>query len=322
MRGHLRHRATAGELAECLDGLPWALLKGAVLAEHAHPVPGIRSYADLDVLVAPSALRAAIGRLTGAGWMLRDDAASLAELPGELHLTSPRGQLLDLHWSLVRTAEQRAAFPIDTEALLRDVVPVPLGPSGSSGPEGPWPRRLVPSLGGADLLVHVCLHAALAGADRLLLLLDADQVVRNLAPDWDEVLSRAGRARADVALAAVLAPARRLLGTPVPAEVAAHLRRRSPLAWRAGHRLLAPAGSGGTLPAWPDRSGIAPGRALTGSVRPSSVATLRVLAAHARVRLAGRGARPGGDPVEPAGERLASYLRAVEACSPRSRSSA
>ena len=67
----------------------------------------------------------------------------------------------------------------------------------------------------ADALVHGCLHAALAGANKLIYLLDVDMLARSVT-DWDEVVARAQSWGAQAQTALVLARTSRVLGAPIP----------------------------------------------------------------------------------------------------------
>lgn len=218
---HLTASVVLDGLGTTLAELPWVTIKGPVLSEHAHPAPGLRSYNDVDVLVAPGDLRTAVGRLLAVDWQVIDfrDMLVNVQTPGEMHLVSPQGVLVDMHWSLINMQQTRRQFTVDTAALLDRRV------SRTVGGAPTW------TLDAADSLVHVCLHAALTGAHKMLWLLDADQLARQIT-DWDEVARRAAAWGAAPAVAIVLARSRSLLDTPLPAD----LERR--LGVSAGFRLV------------------------------------------------------------------------------------
>ena len=179
---HLKACAALDELAGLLEGIEWVTFKGPVLSERAHPVPGLRTYNDVDVLVAPSSLREVCRRLGAAGWRVADfeDMLASAEPPGEMHWVTPSGVMVDLHWSMINMHSRRRLFDVPTSALLERRVPV----SDDSGQEW-W------TLDSVDSLLHVCLHAALAGANKLVYLVDADRLSR-VVTDWEQVAVRAG----------------------------------------------------------------------------------------------------------------------------------
>ncbi|WP_165368015.1 nucleotidyltransferase family protein [Phytoactinopolyspora endophytica] len=299
MTRHLSAGIVLSALSELLDGLPWAVFKGPVLSEHAHPAPGLRSYHDVDVVVSPSQLREVASRLASAGWDVIDytDMLTNPDPPGEMHWVSPTGILVDLHWSMINMATTRQLFSVPTDELLERRV------QGSIGLSSAW------MLDPVDAVVHTCLHAALTGADRMLLLLDADQLARRVT-DWDDVVTRARTWNAAPALAIVLARARSLLGTPLPDDLDRELGSS------AGFRLVT-----GTvdrlMPVSSLRRDASFPRLVARSAHPSSG---RTLAAVGRRSLRGVTQRLGVTRVpsppahrQPADARaLEKYLRAVE----------
>lgn len=209
---HLRMTAVLAELARLLDPVPWLVFKGPVLSELAHPVPGLRFYKDLDLLVAPGDFRAACEVLFDRGWglVLGNESLLSREFPGEIPLMNPQGVVMDLHWSMQVMKSVRGRFAMESGPLLERRVPVSIG------------SVQLAALEPADALVHVCQHAALVGATRLGHVLDADQLARNLT-DWDELIVRALQWRTGAQVAAVLLRAERLFGTPVPDDLTRRL---------------------------------------------------------------------------------------------------
>lgn len=205
---YLKASMLLAALPGVLDDIPWVVFKGPVLSEHAHPVPGLRWFNDVDILVSPSRLRQASGRLLAAGWKVLDRDASLraTATPGEMHWLSPLGLVVDLHWSMINMAKTRHAFPMITDSLLADRMPTTVGLSST------W------TLSPVDTLIHTCLHAAKTGANKMQMLLDADQLARS-TDDWDAVVDRAHQWGAAQAVAIVLGRARTHLTTPVPADL-------------------------------------------------------------------------------------------------------
>jgi hypothetical protein len=204
---HLRAVADLGLIAGAL-AVPWLVFKGPVLAELVHPSPELRSYADVDVLVAPTDFAAAVAALESAGCVVYERNWSLvrgARL-GSLRLHSPTGTLIDLHWHLVNDAADRAALRVDCAGVLARRRPVRLG------------SLEVPTMDPVDTVVHLALHAALAGAHRLVWLADVACATRGIA-DWDAVLARAGQWSAGPALAVVLHRTATVLGAPSPRTV-------------------------------------------------------------------------------------------------------
>lgn len=295
---HLQACGALDELARLLDGLAWVTFKGPVLSERAHPVPGLRTYNDVDVLVAPSSLREVCRRLGANGWWLADfeDMLTSAEPPGEMHWVSPAGVMVDLHWSMINMHSRRRLFSVPTATLLDHRVPV-----GHDGGEEWWTLDPVHSL------LHVCLHASLAGASKLVYLLDADRLSRHVT-DWDDVAAEARRWGIQSQVALVLNRARRVLGTPLPADLESRLGVPRPL------RVLMSLTD--RLAPVPDaRKGTGWAKFLARAIGPTTGTTARATARHAlrgtRERLA-RQAGTDADRQPASADGLEAYLTKVE----------
>ncbi len=277
MATHLQACGAIEQLSRELAGLAWAILKGPVFSEVAHPVPGLRSYNDVDVLVAPESLREVCRRLHLAGWLLVDHKDMLAakDPPGEMHWVSPPGALVDLHWSITNMPSRRRLFEVPTAELLERRVPVALGPT------------TVWTLDPCDTFVHACLHAAQSGANKLVYLVDVDGLSRHVS-DWDEVVTRARQWRATSQVCLVTRRARRVLHTELPVDLDARLGVPWPV-----RGLLALTDRMAPVPDVRQRTGAA--RLVARAVRTSTTETVRVLsrsaasAALARVRRVPRG---------------------------------
>jgi putative nucleotidyltransferase-like protein len=200
---HLRALADLELIAGALD-VPWLVFKGPVLAELVHDSPALRSYTDVDVLVAPAGFAAAVAALEAAGCVVFERNWSLVRAArlGSLRLHTPTGTLIDLHWHLLNDAADRAAFEVDCAAVLARRRSVRL-----TGLD-------VPAMDPVDQLVHLALHAALAGANRLVWLADLHAAAATAY--WPLVLRRAAEWSAGPPLATVLHRCATVLDTPVP----------------------------------------------------------------------------------------------------------
>lgn len=220
---HLRVRSELASAAQLLDAarVPWVVVKGPVLSEYVHSLPARRSYTDLDLVVAPRDLERSVELLVadGARLLERNHKLVRQRLPGELHLMSARGVLIDLHWTLINGHRAREAFRVETSDLLERRHSVTVG------------SMTVPTTGPEDTLLHLALHAALSGGDRLVWLKDIEQVLANLAVDPDRVSSRARSWGVDQALALMLARTRRVLGTDRGREIERRLSVPPPWRW-------------------------------------------------------------------------------------------
>jgi hypothetical protein len=244
-------------------GLRPCFIKGPVLAEAVYRRPDLRSYVDLDVMVEPAGFQSALHALERAGARIYERNWGLVrdrEL-GELRLIAPSGGVIDLHWHLFNDPRARAEFPVDLDALHERLRPVRVG------------GTVVHTLDPVDTVLHLALHACLAGAHRLVWLKDVEQALRVDGFNWDELVNRARACRAGLALALVLARAHLLLEVSVPRSVVSQL---APGRWwravRSGVDRLDPAArwqGGGSVAQLVARStrGTAMGSALAASGR-------------------------------------------------------
>ncbi len=294
---HVRVITSLEAVGLTLTGIPWATFKGPVLSESLHPVSGLRSYGDLDILVSPADLRPACERLLDVGWQVlatRDDLLN-GEVTGEIELGRPGGAVVDLHWSLVLSENLRRRFRIPTVDVLAVSTPLTIGPVD------------VRTLDTTDTLVHLCHHAAMSGAVRLVHLLDVDQAARRIR-DWDRLARRARSWGAGAQVGLVLARARRVLGTPVPQD----LDRRLGLSRTLGVLLSA------VDLAWPvpaQRAEASWPRLVARAARPGATATVGSALQNAVLGTVNR-LRPAAaaDRRSPAGrDDLQAYFSAVEA---------
>ncbi len=208
-------------------GIAWQVVKGpAVAARYARP--DARTWNDLDLLVAPADLGAALAAATGAGWRLADvNLTLLADVvPSEVHLLAPSGTVVDLHWALTSTRVRSRGVGTTTAALFERSGAVDVGGAA------------VPTLGDADTLVHLCVHAAASGADRLGWMADVAAAAPSTPGGWREVAAAARDWRAPRAVAGTLVRAAAMLGpgaldVPGALSTASSLRRGTSLQQRA-----------------------------------------------------------------------------------------
>lgn len=287
----LAHRRCLVELATVAGVLgdtrrPWMVVKGPVLAERCYGDVGARLYDDLDLVVPPpdfaralSAIEASGGRVTGLNWPL-----VVARRRAEIPLVLPHGMLGDLHWDLLGTPRMRSRFTLPLAGLFDRGRTVTVG-----GTE-------VPTLDPVDGLIYLCLHGSLSGGDQLVWVKDLDQTVESEPVDWDELVRRARRARADLVVAMQLERARVVLGTRVPAEVPVALAGddRWWRWWRSREQRAGLAGWG--QPARPD-SRLVSATSATGVA--SAVELSRVVVSDMAIHYLGRFRRDrrDGDPV-------------------------
>jgi hypothetical protein len=221
---HLRALADLAAFAAVMDGagIPWAVFKGPVLAERHYARPDLRQYRDLDLLVPRAAFPGAVAALRAAGIELLDRNWEViaAQQRAQLHPVLPHGTVADLHWDLLNLAQVRSAFGVDTAGILARAVRVDVG------------GLTVATFDPVDTLLHVCLHAGLAGGDRLLWLKDAERVIATTELDWDVLVARAHEWGAGPVVATILLRVARLFPGVVPPGTARALAPAS-LRWAA-----------------------------------------------------------------------------------------
>lgn len=191
-----------GALAE--SGVDLLVVKGPALACGAYRSPELRSYVDLDLLVAPTALGTAVRSLESNGFRLLDANWPLIRRRGllELRLCGPMGGAVDLHWSLSSLAG-RTAPP----------VPQLLGTARAVAAEDVQLK----TLSWADTVVHVATHAADSGGHRLVWLTDLYGLLGELDDERVGQLVRTAKAwGASPALHLMLARTERVLGVQLP----------------------------------------------------------------------------------------------------------
>lgn len=201
------------------DDLPWLAIKGPILDAALYPRPRLRTYRDLDILVQPGDLQRAVQRLEEAGFQLADRnwLQIRQRMVSQLHLEREGSAPIDLHWTLIFDTARRRAFRLELKDMVARARSVEV--AGAQ----------VHTLDAADTLIHLAVHAAIEGADRLVWLKDIDVAARGDL-SWDIVVERATAFGVELPVASVLARSHRVLGAPVPAEV---LRRLAPRSWRA-----------------------------------------------------------------------------------------
>jgi putative nucleotidyltransferase-like protein len=289
-------------------GASWLVFKGPVIAHTLYARPELRSFQDVDVLLAREGFAATLEGLEAHGFRVLDRNWTLIgrEQRGQLHLQLRLGSVADVHWHLLNRASVRTAFPLSMASIVGRRRPVELD------------GLTVATLDPVDTLVHLCLHAALGGADRLLWLSDVMRAVETTAPPWDDVVARAREWRAGPSTALVLRRARQVLDADVPDHVLAalepsrlrvavgrRLERRTPVPGRADGR-SAPALWSQILR---DGNGRTARAGLTRALRPAANIVHRLRGEPTPDREVGTGAI-----LEPAGgdDARRAYLRGVD----------
>jgi hypothetical protein len=201
---HLRALQVENEcrhVASALGGIPWLVVKGPALARGYYRRPELRSYGDLDVLIRPRDFPGAVRQLESAGYAVLDRnwLALRQRMSGELHVLSPRGVLVDLHWDLTNDAATRKSYAMSADSFFERAERLSIADVEV--------RVLDP----LDTVVHTAVHAARSGGDRLIWLKDLEQLL--LAPrfSWPELAVRSAEHHAELAVSVMLHRMRKVL---------------------------------------------------------------------------------------------------------------
>lgn len=200
-------------------GIPSLLVKGAPLAQLVYGSQALKHAKDIDLLVRPADLAAALALVRADGYQLWLPARELSERQlGDVMRHSrdialvdrKRRVQLELHWGL--TDNPRMLPGLNATAASQTVM---------LGPDGPSVRTLGPD----DLFAYLCVHGAAHGWIRLKWLADVAALAGQGAPDEIDRLYRAAAANGVGECAAqALLLAGMLLELPLPQALAEELR--------------------------------------------------------------------------------------------------
>jgi hypothetical protein len=196
------------------DGVEALVVKGPALAFGAYRSPELRSYVDLDLLVAPTDLGRSVRALESRGFRLLDANWPLIRRRGlrELRLSGPLGGAVDLHWSL--SSPTGATAPPVRQLLATSRVLT----AGDA--------RLR-TLSWEDTVVHVATHAADSGGHRLVWLTDLWGLLEGLDQERVGPLVRTAESWGAVpALQLMLVRAQRVLAVQLPDGLSDAVRTR------------------------------------------------------------------------------------------------
>lgn len=214
-------RTALAEAVRVLDrhGVPVVLLKGAALQYQLWEGIGLRPWSDLDLLVRPSDVDAAVTALATVGYRI----ARTETRPGttiahesELLLEGPGGMLIDLHWSLFDSPAHQFSSADSDLVSQRHAVDVGGVPAAILSPEAQ--------------LLHLCGHLTLHhGGSGLLWLNDIAQLVsryRNTL-DWSAVVAGSQACRLVLPVQRMLAAIEEL-AADVPPDALTQIRAMTP----------------------------------------------------------------------------------------------
>lgn len=207
------------ELVRLLDrlgaaGIEALVVKGPVLSVAAYGDPGLRQYADVDLLVRDRDILRSTELLLHEGFAadVPLEAIRAGKIPGEYLFTRPRTRLLvELHTERTFRYFPR---PLPLESFFERRIGVPVD------------AHVVPALCVEDELILGCIHGAKHFWERLMWIADLAAVVaRQSTLRWDLVEERAVETGARRMLYAGLLLAADLLHAALPGEIARQAAR-------------------------------------------------------------------------------------------------
>jgi hypothetical protein len=195
--------------------IPVLLLKGAYLGEHVYANIGLRSMADVDLLVPRDAIPSAIQIAQQAGFM--PDRQFFADADGVLHYHAPpmtkNGLIVELHWGLTRESNLPEINVDDLWARAHRIE--------VNGVEA-W------SLSPEDLLLHLAVHASYGHRlfHQLRSLYDMEVVLQKFGKslDWRVFLVVCRQWQAERGVHLALQLLKDLFASPVPEDVLTALK--------------------------------------------------------------------------------------------------
>jgi hypothetical protein len=215
------------------EGLPVLFLKGASLAALAYNNLGLRESKDIDLLVLPDTLQAAMAIVERAGYRRHEPPPDICEsqlrmlMPlrrdfGYLHEVT--GQQLELHWRLCLNPHL-----MDESTAMTSSRVVSL--SETTG---------LRTLGEDDLFVYLCVHGALHWWYELRWLSDISALLSAAPGGAAQRLNHAAKVRgAGRPVAQALLLCRNLLQTPLPDPLIKELGESPRVRWLQGTALSA-----------------------------------------------------------------------------------
>jgi hypothetical protein len=211
-RAALARSAELRRLAGAMEnaGVQAVAYKGPALAVRAYGHLALRTYSDLDLLVAPDDVPAAARVLEGCGYAAAHrftpaQDAVFRRTDGDYPYHHPHtAALVELH---CHVSSARFGVALPTAALIARARPVPIG----GGP--------VPALADDDLLLALALHGAKHRWSRLEWLTAAAALAVRAELDLEQTLDRASAIGARRTVLLMLLLARDALGLPLPPSI-------------------------------------------------------------------------------------------------------
>ncbi len=173
-------------VASALAGNDFVVLKGAYLAAHSYPDPGLRSFSDIDILVHKSDLPRVEDALIKLGYGNRSSGSDTEQTDVcshylnsiTYHPSEVTGPAIHVHWHLLNSIMPKyMTASMNIDSIWRGVRPV--GSFFALSPE--------------HLVIHLADHAFRHSFDSLILLRDIAEVITKFQStiNWDSLVADA-----------------------------------------------------------------------------------------------------------------------------------
>lgn len=176
---HLTTVRAVHELAGPMDarGVRWLVFKGPALAGSVYPDPGDRAYGDVDLLIHPSDLGAAVRVLESLGYRHGNHHWRHAAWIRRAEFPMRRADVdIDVHWHVQYSRHERADLMVDVDALHRRTRRATIAGVDVAVPSA------------EDALVLTAHHACRSGGHRLVWSKDLERLLSEGGADLDVVV--------------------------------------------------------------------------------------------------------------------------------------
>ena len=198
---------------EDIEAIPY---KGPVLALFAYEDLQLRRFVDLDIMVQKKDVLRGIDLLLTEGYELAKPLNTgqrdvLLRTQHNLQFRRHNRQLIvELHWEV---ASHLFASSVAAEELWKELVPIEL-----NGVD-------VQSLGAEDLIFSLCIHGSRHLWERLLWICDVGWIIERHELDWEALLERARKTKAERMFLLGLQLGVKLLAVRLPVNVRKEIQR-------------------------------------------------------------------------------------------------
>lgn len=217
----LRNMAFSGELKRVLKafknhGIATLVLKGASLAENFYPLPELRPYSDIDILINKQGLGKVKEILINLGYAppeKNEEKFNETYWYSQQFIKKENNMLLEIHWNIA----QLKRYKIKIDRIWDEAVPIKIGDI----------ETLMMSM--EDLIIYQSLHLAYHYYSKLLWLLDLALIIQKERDSisWKKIIGRCKTQRVCNPVYFTLLYLKNLLKVDIPENVLKSLKPNS-----------------------------------------------------------------------------------------------